>query len=458
MKDVQSLITDICHKEIECGCYNTQVNGISVYGLIRRLARNHLFKREGLITLDSKIKTNKLAVILNFLISIFQILKILILRKTFSHVYYAFPRVDKVNGLFMDKFTDPIIAECHDGDFVIFEQGRSGIHKKPRINSSNIIFVDCIAVLSRFFSLATYSLFKRKHHHEYGVFKTSVQKAFGKDFNCDELFKYFTICYYHICILSFILKKIKAKTIIGPARDYMALKFAAAHRLGMKAFELQHGIGFEKSLMYSGYEYELCMPDYFLAFGDNNPKDVYGINESKMINIGWAFQDYLDNIAIKDNITENAVLVVSEPEISENILNATISLADEYKNIMFYFRPHPHEELSPAQIESISQINNIMVQDRSVNVLVVLHTFKYVIGENSTVLYEALASGKKVGRLFTEGLHPKYLEESDRKCFWEIKTTHDFKTFLSDDVSSKESKSIYSKFDKELFKKTIGLI
>lgn len=380
------------------------------------------------------------------------------MRKTFSHVFYAFPRVDKVNGFFLDKFTDPIIKECHVEDCVIFEIGRSGVHKKPRVNSSNIIFVDSIVVLSRLFSLVTYSLFKRKHHHEYEEFKFSVQKAFGKDFNCDELFKIFSICYYHFFLLSFILKKIKAKTIIGPARDYMALKFAAAHSLGMRAFELQHGIGFEKSLMYSGYEYELCMPDYFLAFGDNNPKDVYGINESKIINIGWAFQDYLDHIVIKENINENAVLVVSEPEITERILNATLSLANEYKNIVFYFRPHPHEELSPSQIESIIKTNNIMVQDRSKNILVVLHSFKHVIGENSTALYEALAAGKKVGRLFTEGLHPKYLEESDRKCFWEIRNTNDFKTFLSDDISSKDSKSIYSKFNKELFKKTIGLV
>lgn len=34
-------------------------------------------------------------------------------------------------------------------------------------------------------------------------------------------------------------------------------------------------------------------PDYFLTFGDACHKNVFGIPENKIINIGWAFKSYL---------------------------------------------------------------------------------------------------------------------------------------------------------------------
>ena len=120
-------------------------------------------------------------------------------------------------------------------------------------------------------------------------------------------------------------------------------------------------------------------------------------------------------------------------------------------------RPHPHEIVTTEQLKMIESENNVKIQDKTINIAIVLQSFNHVLGENSTVLYEALAIHKKVGRLFYKRLNPKYLEESDRDCFWEIHNQDDFEQFLKDDVSSKKTKSIYSKFDKELFCKTIGL-
>ena len=96
----------------------------------------------------------------------------------------------------------------------------------------------------------------------------------------------------------------------------------------------------------------------------------------------------------------------------------------------------------------IDSMPNVKLQDKKINITVVLQGFSHIVGENSTVLYEALAIHKKVGRLCYPKLHPKYLEESDKDCFWEISSQQDFVTFLKEDVSSKKSKCIYSPFNK----------
>ena len=50
-----------------------------------------------------------------------------------------------------------------------------------------------------------------------------------------------------------------------------------------------------------------------------------------------------------------------------------------------------------------------------------------------------------------------YLEESDKDCFWEIHNQEEFELFLSEDITMKKSKTIYSKFNVELFCKTVGI-
>ena len=49
----------------------------------------------------------------------------------------------------------------------------------------------------------------------------------------------------------------------------------------------------ERPVLYSGYYNPDIDPDYFLTFGDACHKNVFGIPENKIINIGWAFKSYL---------------------------------------------------------------------------------------------------------------------------------------------------------------------
>jgi len=72
--------------------------------------------------------------------------------------------------------------------------------------------------------------------------------------------------------------------------------------------------------------------------------------------------------------------------------------------------------------------------------------FTNVIGENSTVLYEAVSMGKKVARLALGGLHPKFINPEDYDSFFIIRKFEDFSKFIESNMDSRIPTSIYSEF------------
>lgn len=454
----QELLKYTSQKEIDAGLYDYKIDNLSIYSVLRYHIRKEILKNSGAATMEPRQKLNFNSVLVSTIISFVQIIKLNVSRKHRSTVFYSFSRVDHMGGVYIDKFTDPLIelVDFKD-DYIILDNGRAGVHPEPRLHHNSIIYLDFISVFSRVYATIFWRSYSIRYKSEFENLSVSVNRLFNINLSTNFLAKQFLARFTYIGLLERIFKSISAKRVIGPARAFLSAPFCAAHRLGLKTFELQHGITYGETQMYSGFRDEMIMPDYFLAFGDNKPLDVYGIDTNRIINIGWALNDYILNLPKQEYYNPNDVLVVSDPEITDKIFHATKILADNNKDSVFYFRPHPHENLSKEHLEIIEETVNLKLQDKRINISIVLQGFNHIIGENSTVLYEALSVRKKVGRLFFEGLNPKYLEESDRRCFWEIRNDQDFKAFLSEDISSKESKSIYSKFNKELFVKTIGV-
>ena len=293
-----------------------------------------------------------------------------------------------------------------------------------------------------------FGLFKRKHKRCFALFEKSLTKAFGEGSVGNCLFKKLTVDYYYTQLLKYLFAHLSAKRVMQPMRNCSS--FSAANLLDIKTYEFQHGVTYGETSLYSGYRDESVMPDFFLAFGDNKPIDVYGIEEERIVNIGWALWDYLKNVNASVKYKQFDVLFISEPEITNKIINIIQLLAEECPESNFYLRPHPHEIIGQKNLEIIERYPNVFLQDKSINIMEVMMGFECIVGENSTVLYEALSMNKKVGKLFMGDLHPVYLEESDKESFWEIRNTSDFKVFLQGNNSSKKHKSVYSQFNKEM--------
>lgn len=445
----QEDIKEICSLEIKYGLYNERIGGIPLYLLIRREVRANVIRQRGRDVMKIESPVDKVVAVKSALQSSWDLFGLFVSRKRYQTVFYSFPRVDKVNDVYLDKFTDPLIEQCNlDDDYIILDHGRAGVHAKPRLHQSKIVYWDFIHILSVIYTKICYKQFYKRHKAHIDKLFDKIEDAYGMGFDRQKYTKQLQTVYANIRMLQKVMHHIGARQLIGPARHTHF--FIAAKQLGLRTMEVQHGITYAETLLYSGYRDPLLTPDAFLAFGDNKPLNVYGIDENKIFNIGWAMQDYLAKLPSKLQFGESDVLVVSDPEVSNAMIEAVHHLSESFPTIIFHFRPHPHEEMTPERRKRLAEHSNVLLQDYHINISQVLMAVKYVVGENSTVIYEALAAGKRVGKLFFKGLNPIYLNEEDRNSFWEIKDNLSFDVFLNG-KSEKPNRSIYSPFDKEKF-------
>ena len=275
----------------------------------------------------------------------------------------------------------------------------------------------------------------------------------GVTYNREYLCNRILCSIYTIRIYEKLLRRLEVKKIFAPSRNNITSLMYVGRKNNITVYEYQHGITYGETALYSGRREREYIPEYFLAFGNTPPMNVYGIDESRIYNIGWAFQDYLDNIYAGTDVSENDVLVISGPCLTDKILDATIRLAKMFPTIQFVVRPHPAEVVTDAHRALTTKYPNISWQDPKVNVAVAMKQYNHLIGENSTVLYEALTYGKKVARICFDGFSPRYLTPEDEECFWKVSDKASFEAFINGKVEDKRSMKIYSKFDKELFLK-----
>lgn len=445
--NIDNRIINICQKEIDAGCYDAKIEGVSMYSYIRDDVRRELLIRDGFSIMPDRIGSYSKKIGFSLVKSSWHIFKLFYSRKRYTNVFYPFARVEKVGGVYIDKFTDPIIDECNLNNYLIFDRGKAGEHVKPRLHSKRCVYVDMLQAMASIKVILFYNLYIKKYKKEFSKLYDSLSILTG-GISVQPLFKKIVLIHIYSNNFKFLLKRIKPQRVIGPSRPQQLPIFIAAKKMGIETIELQHGVTYGESVAYSGFRDPMVLPDIFLAFGDNNPPNVYGISEERIINTGFALFDYIDKQSVVTKYNSTDVLVVSEPEITETMISVILQLSRDNPHVNFYFRLHPHEFLTNDQEKKIKTRSNVFLQDRSINIIEVLHGFNLVIGESSTVLYEALSMRKKVGRLHYDGLNPLYLSNNDKDAFWQISNQEDFLKFLNGNLPD-NVRSIYSPFDKK---------
>ena len=454
MTELDSIICNLCKREEDTGCYNITIDGIGVYNLIRFKVRNDFLQSKGYNFVEkySGVKLSEL--IKSLFISAFQLAKIRVLRRKYDVFFYAFLRLDHVGGSYLDKYVDPVIDCCGAENYIIFERGRRGVHFKPRVHAGRVVYTNLLDVYFDVVAKLGCKRFAKKYRQELTQLFSAIEIVLeGEKINRENLTNFVLYCICRTKTYEKIFRRMGVKKIFAPSRANILSHICAAKRLGIESYEFQHGITYGETAIYSGYRDPNYTPDGFLAFGDTPPRDVYGIDESKIYNIGWAFQEYIDQTEANVRVAEKDVLVISGPCMTDKILSATFKLAKDNPDIHFVVRPHPAEVVSDENKKDVSEYPNIVFQDPKINVAVAMRPFQNLIGENSTVLYEALTYGKKVARFCFEGFNPRYLTPKDEECFWKVCDSESFKAFINGKVEDKKSMKIYSKFDKELFLK-----
>jgi hypothetical protein len=118
-----------------------------------------------------------------------------------------------------------------------------------------------------------------------------------------------------------------------------------------------------------------------------------------------------------------------------------------YSDYDFYIRCHPQEKLTECQIQKISAIKNVFIDDNSIDSFIAIESYNHIIGENSSVLFEAISLGKNVGRLSFDGFTP---EQSSNNNFYYLQSIDDFAKFVMQEPLDVKD-SIYDDFKSNYF-------
>lgn len=454
---VDTVLNELLEKEKELRIYDERIWGIPLWGCVRRKYRaKYMLVHAKIPPMSNHANFNLWILTKSFFISFWHILKLLIFSQKKANLFLGFMRLERVDGLYMDKFIDPIIMlSAVKKDCVYFERGRSGVHRSPRA-IDNIVWTEFIDNLSSFIALFLFPFFVIFKWHAYHGLVVKIENLISI-----SLKDWFYICYRTTVLLlrtlfiCLIIKRLGIKRVFAPVAVLHYSYVAACRLLNIPCYEIQHGITVGQTTTYSGEYIPEAYPDYFLVFGKSSLKDrLFGLPIENMINIGCAFKSLLKGrnvVKLKDTY-----LLLSEPEITQKMVYTLSELAELYPKYNFHLRLHPLERLNQYQHERLSGCSNVTIVDNVENSTIACMAYAGVIAENTTVLYEAVSVGIKAARLQYNGFHTIHFEDEPQGMFFYMKKAEDFSGFVNDfNVAAVDAELFYSTFDVETFNEII---
>jgi len=368
------------------------------------------------------------------------------------NVFFTFNRLSFSNGIYFDKFIDPVVeySLLRDSNYVIYDSPNY-VGDYPRIHKEHVISNERRSLLSQVFKNVSLVLTPIIYRKKILSLYNHVNKTFNLDRKYIKIFGRALSLYiadYYYCLLWFRL--LRPQRVFVVFRMGYLPQIAVCKRLSIPVAEFQHGITLDNTISYTGNYDSRIDVDYFLTFGSYWDALNFGMTPDRTICIGWAYR--LMTRPYDKEIHGNEILVISSPEISDAILDAITQISQWNDSIKFHIRLHPCESYNNMQELNLSRIPHAEVVDNKIDSAAVLPTYRFVIGENSSVLYEALSYGCKVGLLDMCGLRPPVEKPGIRESFFVINDEKSFVDFLSgNDETQIRKKEFYSDFNKDIF-------
>ena len=441
-----ALLGKVSKLENENSFYSTVLWGFPLYRLIRYQTRKAFINTQ----VTFKTRTIKVKPVGERKLKLFSGFRHYSGHKDLT-VVFPFNRLSVFSGDYLDKFTDPVLelSELKYSNYVIVDppsyiSGFSRFHSPHVIsNESRTLLFLCLRSVSK----VVVPLF---YGRIINPFIVRVQKTLSLPDNytsiCKDSISSFLAFYWFYL---FWFRRIKPRRVCFVFREGNLPILAACKKLAIPVAEFQHGVTLDNTMAYTGDYDERIDPDYFLSFGDYWKPEVFGMEPSRMIHIGWAFKQFVQDNEKKGN---EYVLVISSTAISTEVLNALKVISAINREVHFDIRLHPAESYNEEQLNLMSKIPNATIVDNKQESYSVLSSYHYVIGEASSVLFEALSVGCRVGMLNLCGLRPPIDKPGIIENFFVINDAKDFEHFLNKETDSSESKAeFYSYFDSKRF-------
>ncbi len=175
--------------------------------------------------------------------------------------------------------------------------------------------------------------------------------------------------------------------------------YGGARRAGARFVELQHGSVSAFHPMHNwpaGVDID-NVPDEYWAWGDNWVRGIHFAARTTPVIVG-ALNSFEDIRNASHTVVPGQVAVMSSPDNTARLFAATLACAIAHPDKTFVYKGHPRENLD-AQIEQMANmpsVTNITFVEKTQGALTLIAESEWVIGVNSTTLFEAAGLGKKV--------------------------------------------------------------
>lgn len=452
---LKSILLDFIEVEECLDLYKYKYKGLPIWRLFRFQSRNKVLKNKIPEYTNKSLKVNRIKVCFHLLkrifISFLNVMKLFFLHKSVDNIIFAFPRLQNIGEFYLDKFTDPVIDYSNIADScIVFQTTGTSIYKGKRWRKDRIVNIDFIYLIAY---LGAYLYFPIHYFTSNRLsinllFKTAKSYFLLTRFDCFKWHLQFCRFIIQKKQYEFLFKYLSVKRIFVVDREIFQAPIYVAHMLNITSYEFQHGVTHDVTPLYSGKFSKFVDPNYFLTFGEKWIGHQFSIPINQMINIGWAYKEFINEYMQDYRMKINAILFISSPRITQKIINCIIELANMYPQYEYHIRCHPQERISDKLIASIALYDNIYITDNSVDSYVALSSYKHIVGENSTVLYEALSLGKNVARLSYGGFSPSGMDNFVDDNFYYLKSVSDFEDFLkNENMNYVDENGIYSPFD-----------
>jgi len=200
-----------------------------------------------------------------------------------------------------------------------------------------------------------------------------------------------------------VAAKVTGKNVFLNCGCYLGLNAILSlnfHNHGFTVIEPQHGYVGVNSHEYN-YPREILdfsgaqkvFPDYFLTFGERWGRDIS--IPSRIIPVGNKYlEDYVKTNQPKKDDGSN-ILVVSQGTVTERMVEIAKTVATAFPEKNIIFKLHPGEIPFKERYQELEGFTNIEIIGYE-NILPLIAKAKYIVGYNSTTLFEALAFSGKI--------------------------------------------------------------
>ena len=121
METYTDIVKKIIKLEEGLGLYQYKIANVPIWDIIRgKYRNNYVIKCIGMSQASYKKKHSVLTFLKSFVISLWQGLKIFVCSGHIDTVFYGFPRLEKIDEYYVDKFIEPIISSTNISDNYLY--------------------------------------------------------------------------------------------------------------------------------------------------------------------------------------------------------------------------------------------------------------------------------------------------------------------------------------------------